>query len=109
MFLSAGFYLAYMFVPPYAGFYMLKIDAEEEAGIAHMYSDEELASRITRKAASWSIPLGPENLEITRGSEDITIEVNYAVNLSFFDLHERELVYHIEVKEPLKETDRVLQ
>jgi len=52
---------------------MLKTDVEEEARIAHMYTDEDLASRITRKAAAWSVTLGPDNLEIVRDSEQITM------------------------------------
>ena len=101
--------MAYMFVPPYAGFYMLKTDVEEEARIAHMYTDEDLASRITRKAAAWSVTLGPDNLEIVRDSEQITIKVDYTVSLNFFDRYVRELDYHILVEAPLKEKGRVLQ
>lgn len=109
LFLSASLYGAYKFVPPYAGFYMLKTEIEEEARTAHMYSDAALASRITVKAASWSIPLGPENLAISRGMEHLTITVDYTVDLVFFGRYTREIDYHIEVKEPLKEKGRLLQ
>ncbi len=108
MFLSAGIYAAYMFVPPYAGFYMLKTEVEEEVRVAHMYTDEVLAKRITGKAASWSIELSPQELQIYRGSDDIRIIVDYTVTLDFFDRYSRELVYHIDVNGPLKEKGRVL-
>lgn len=109
LFLAASFYGAYMFVPPYAGFYMLKTEVEEEARIAHMYTDEALEKRITGKAAAWSIPLGPENLEIIRGSDEIRITVDYTITLNFFDRYDRELVYNIDVRGPLKASGRVLQ
>ncbi|CAG1065167.1 hypothetical protein BAC1_00745 [uncultured bacterium] len=108
LFLSAGIYAAYMFVPPYAGFYMLKTEVEEEVRVAHMYTDEVLAKRITGKAASWSIELSPQELQIYRGSDDIRIIVDYTVTLDFFDRYSRELVYHIDVNGPLKEKGRVL-
>lgn len=88
---------------------MLKTEVEEEARVAHMYTDEALASRIITKAAAWSIPLGPENLEIVRGREEIRITVDYTVTLNFFDRYEHELFYYIDVKEQLKEKGRVLQ
>ncbi|OGP13782.1 MAG: hypothetical protein A2052_08880 [Deltaproteobacteria bacterium GWA2_54_12] len=109
LFLAVSFYGAYMFVPPYVGFYMLKTEVEEEARVAHMYTDEALESRITGKAAAWSIPLGPENLEIIRGRYQIRITVDYTVTLNFLDRYDRELVYNIDVSEPLKASGRVLQ
>lgn len=109
LFLAASFYGAYMLVPPYAGFYMLKTEVEEEAKLAHMYTDEALAGRITGKAAAWSIPLGPENVEIIRDRDEIRITVDYTVTLIFFDRYNRELVYNIDVREPLKVSGRVLQ
>lgn len=98
-----------MLIPPYAGFYMLKTEVEEEAKTAHMYTDAALADRITMKAAAWSIDLGPDKLLIERGMEHITIAVDYTVGLDFFGGYHRELAYHIEVRRPLKERGRVLQ
>lgn len=109
LFLAASFYVAYKVVPPYAGFYMLKTEVEEEARVAHMYTDEALESRITGKAAAWSILLGPENLVIIRGRDQIRITVDYTVTLNFLDRYDRELVYNIEVSEPLKASGRILQ
>jgi hypothetical protein len=107
--LSASIYGAYKFVPPYVGFYLLKTEVEEEARTAHMYTDAVLASRITGKAASWSVTLGPQNMAIVRGMEHITITVDYTVDLVFFDRYERSIDYHILVREPLKEKGRFLQ
>lgn len=108
-FLAALGYGAYMFLPPYVGYYMLKTEVEGEAKTAHMYTDEVLAKRITGKAATWSVSLDSESLQIYRGVEDIRIEVNYTVDLNFFDRYHHELVYSIEVEEPLKEPGKVLQ
>jgi len=107
--LSSGFYGAYMLIPPYAGFYMLKTEVEEEARTAHMYTDAALADRITMKAAAWAIELGPDKLLIERGMEHIKIVVDYTVGLDFLGGYHRELDYHIEVNRPLKERGRVLQ
>lgn len=109
LFFAAIFYSAYKVVPPYVGFYMLKTEVEEEAKIAHMYTDEALESRITEKAATWSVMLGPESLQIIRGRDEIRITVDYTVTLNFFDRYSRQIVYDIDVQEPLKEPGRVLQ
>ncbi|MBI2399812.1 MAG: hypothetical protein HYV23_01925 [Deltaproteobacteria bacterium] len=109
LFLAVSVYGAYKVVPPYAGFYMLKTEVEEEVRLAHMYTDEVLASRITKKAASWSIPLDPKNLEIIRGSDEIRITVDYTVTLNFFDRYNRELVYSVDVRGPLKDSGGVLR
>ncbi|MCC6502013.1 MAG: hypothetical protein IT362_02610 [Deltaproteobacteria bacterium] len=109
LFLASCFYAAYKFIPPYASFYMLKTEVEEEAKTSHMYTDAALANRITTKAAVWSIPLGPDKLVIARGTDQITITVDYTVDLDFFDRYHKELVYHIEVRQPLKERGRILQ
>lgn len=102
-FLAAGIYGAYMYGPPYVGYYMLKTEVEGEAKTAHMYSDEQLASRITKKAAAWSIPLDDEKLEILRGVEDIRINVYYTVDVNHFNTYHHVIPYGIEVQEPLKD------
>lgn len=105
----AVLYGAYMFIPPYAGYYMLKTEVKGEAKTAHMYTDASIMRRITEKASAWSVHLDESNVEITRGREKIRIAVNYAVDLDFFNRYEHRLSYSIEVTEPLKETGRVLQ
>lgn len=109
LFLASAFYGAYKFGPPYAAFYMLKIEVEGVAKTAHMYTDEKLAERIKDKAASWSVPLGEDSLEIVRGAENVSISIYYTVVVDFFGRYSREIDYSIEVEEPLKETGRVLQ
>lgn len=103
LFLAAVSYGAYKFAPPYFGFYMLRTDVGEEAKVAHMYTDEQLAGRILKKASVWSIPLGEENLLIERGRDDIRIAVSYSIVLDFFGRYKKELFYDIEVQKPLKE------
>lgn len=88
---------------------MLKTDVEDEAKIAHMYTDEALVKHILQKAEVWSIPIGTDNIEIIRDRSDITIAVHYTVTLNFLDRYTREINYEILIKEPLKETSRILQ
>ena len=92
-----------MFAPPYFGYLILKTDVEEEAKVAHMYTDEELAGHIIKKASAWSIPLSEENLLIEREAEDITISVHYRKELDFFNQYSKTLVYDIKVHKPLRD------
>lgn len=108
VFLAALGYGAYMFLPPYVGYYMLKTEVEGEAQTAHMYTDEVLAKRITGKAAAWSIPLDEEKLQIYRGVQDIRVVVHYTVDLDFFGKYHHELVYDIDVEKELKEPGSTL-
>lgn len=107
--LAALSYGAYKFAPPYFGYYMLKYDVEEEARYAHMYDDQKLAERITRKAATWSVPLKEDSLFIERGAEDIVITVHYTVGLDFFDRYGHTIAYDIAVREPLKDKEKSLR
>lgn len=103
-----GLYSAYKFAPPELEFYMFKTDIDEEAKIAHMYSDEALAKRIFQKAETWNVPIDADSLQIERGAYDITITADYTITLDFFGKYQRERKYHIFVQRPLKEAGRVL-
>lgn len=106
--ISSALYSAYKFAPPYLGYLMLKTEVEDEAKIAHMYTDRALERRIFQKASVWSIPIDEQNLEIVRDSSHISISVHYTVDLNFFDRYHKVLEYRIAVREPLKDPARVL-
>jgi hypothetical protein len=105
----AGIYAAYKFAPSYVSYRMLRVDVNNEAETAHMYTDAVIESHILKKAEGWAVPLDGEGVEIERGYDYITVSVHYTVTVSLFDRYERELVYDIRVTKPLKSVDRVLQ
>ena len=83
-FFAALLYGAYKIVPSYVSFYMTKTDVQEEAKIAHMYSDESLAKRILQNAETWSVPLTKDDIEIIRNNGYISITVRYTDRIVFF-------------------------
>lgn len=107
--LAVALYGGYKLVPPSVSYYMMKTDVEEEAKIAHMYSDPALAGRILEKASSWSVPVRREDISISRGFSDITIEVRYTVEIEFIGGYKKINQYYISVSEQLKEGGRVLR
>ncbi|MBI5643831.1 MAG: DUF4845 domain-containing protein [Deltaproteobacteria bacterium] len=101
-------YGAYVVAPPYAGYYMLKTEIEDEAKLGHMYTDQTIQRRILEKASTWSVPISDENLEIAREKEQITISADYTVTFNFLDKYKKEQKFHVEVTKPLKESSGAL-
>ncbi|MFQ5441223.1 MAG: hypothetical protein ACE5EB_00690 [Thermodesulfobacteriota bacterium] len=93
---------------PTFSYYMLKTDVEEEAKLAHMYTDETLRRRISTKAGSWNIPITSEDIEIKRGLRIISIKIHYSKTIVFFGRYKRRLDYQIETVRPLKESSGVM-
>lgn len=102
-------YGGYKLVPPSVSYYMLKTEVEEEAKIAHRYSDAALAGRIINKARTWDIPIERRDIVISRGFRDLTIDVAYSVEIRFVGGYTRTNEYYIHVSEPIKEGGNVLR
>ncbi len=102
-FITVIMYVAYMVVPPYASFYMLRTEVEEEAELAHKFSDEALAENVLSKAYIWNVPITVNNITISRSYESIDIKLDYSEKLDFPG-YTRVLNFHIAVSEPIKET-----
>lgn len=109
VFFAALLYGAYKIVPPYVSFYMTKTDVEEEAKIAHMYTDESLAQRILRNAEAWSVPLTKDDIEIVRDRDSISITVRYTDRIVFIGGFVEEIPHEIIVESELKETSGILK
>ncbi len=107
--LATSVYGASKFAPPYVSYYMLKTDVENEAKVAHMYMDQSIASRLLKKAVSWSVPIVQEDIEIQRGTEDITISIEYVETVDFPGGYSKDLAFSIHVEEPLKESSGALK
>lgn len=86
---------------------MLKTEVKDEAETASAYLDETLARRIVDKAAKWNVPLRREDIVIRRGFDDVTVEVNYSVEIDFPGGYKRIKHYSINVNTPLRETKLV--
>ncbi|GMR04378.1 MAG: hypothetical protein BMS9Abin23_0275 [Thermodesulfobacteriota bacterium] len=96
-------YAGYKFLRPSFSYYMLRTDVEEEAKLAHMYTDESLRERILVKAKAWSVPISSEDIEIIRGSRNIIIRISYSQTMIFFGRYSKTLYFTIETIKPLKE------
>ena len=107
--LASVIYGGYKFLPPYAAYYMIKTDIEQEAKNAHMYTDDALARRIITKGLTWDVPVTAKNLKIERGYTTISIELNYEVTLNFFDRYSKTLKFRAYSEEHLKDPSGVLR
>lgn len=102
-------YAAYVVAPPYVSNYMLSIEVDNQANLAHLFKDETMADEILKKADAWSVPITRENITITRGIEDITIEVRYRVDFIFFGSYTKTMDMSIIVHKRLATTDTRLR
>lgn len=107
-FLGLSIYGAWVVAPPWLAFWMLKTEVEDEAKIAHMYTNQALQKRILMKAHAWNVPITEDNLEIVRGRDFISIQVDYNVTFVFFNSYEKEQRFFIDVSKPLKDGSGVL-
>ncbi len=88
---------------------MTKTDVEEEAKIAHMYTDESLTQRILRNAETWSVPLTKDDIEIVRNNGYISITVRYTDRIVFIGDFVEEIPREIIVESELKETSGIMK
>ncbi|MBI2411617.1 MAG: hypothetical protein HYV24_00195 [Deltaproteobacteria bacterium] len=107
-FFGLSIYGAWVVAPPWLAFWMLKTEIEDEAKIAHMYSNQALQKRILTKAHAWSVPINEDNLEIVRGRDFISIQADYTVTFTFFNSYEKQQRFYIDVSKPLKDASGVL-
>ena len=77
----AGIYLGIQALPPYFYNYQFKDDLVEIArfGSANNKSEEDIRSEVMKKAASYNLPIRPDQVQISRDQGDVGIAVNYNV------------------------------
>jgi len=107
-FFGLSIYGAWVVAPPWLAYWMLKTEVEEEAKISHMYTSQVLEKRILTKAHAWNVPITSDNLEIVRGRDFISIQVDYTVTFTFFNQYEMAQRFYIDVSKPLKDGSGVL-
>jgi hypothetical protein len=76
-----------------------------------MYNDATMKKRILEKARSWSIPLNEEDVVISRGNEEITVEVQYTqiISLDFVDGYDWVIPVDIIATSPIRENSGILR
>lgn len=109
VFFAALLYGAYKIVPSYVSFYMTKTDVEEEAKIAHMYTDDSLAEHILKNAEAWSVPLTKDDIEIIRNNGYISVTVRYTDRIVFIGGFVEEIPREIIVESELKDSSGILK
>jgi len=97
LFLAVCLYAGYLLVPPYTTFYLFKTEVENEATLAHIYSDADLAKRIYERAMDWNIPINLRDIRIIRGKNEINITIFYVVTLDVAGYYQRDMEYFVDV------------
>lgn len=79
----AGFYLAWKLIPPYFNNYQFE-DEVQNAALMNSYSTrspEEISSDLAKKAAEYDIPLTPEQINVERNGNELSIWAEYTVHV----------------------------
>jgi hypothetical protein len=83
IFLGLGAYVAYKIIP-------VKVKAAEVRGVvvdeaksAGTRNNEKILGAILAKAREDNLPITEDNVKISRGNNEITVEVNYIVPIEF--------------------------
>jgi hypothetical protein len=83
--LLVGGFVLYKILPAYWGDFKLGRLLEEKA-VNYTYikkSDQDIANTISESAHEFDVPLSPEQVQVQRGSGDLTITAEYSVHVDF--------------------------
>ncbi len=79
----AGFYMAWVLIPPYYNNYSFQDELDNQARMA-VYSqltDMQVAEALAKKAKELEIPLTAEQIHVQRSGAEITISTEYTVSV----------------------------
>ncbi len=78
-----AFYAAWMLLPPYVSNYEFQDDVRSEALMNSYTSKSEQDIRITlsKKAAEYGIPLQPEQINVSRNGNELSIWADYTIHV----------------------------
>lgn len=100
---AATAYAASKAAPPFIAYYMLKTDVKNDVmKNAHMYSDAEVEKLILNKAHSWSVPIGHDEVVITRLMESISVKISWSETININNLYVKTVYFDIAEEAPLK-------
>jgi hypothetical protein len=78
-----GIFIAYKMIPVKVKAAELRQEVVDQAKAAGMRGDEKIMAAILRKAEEEQLPVSAESVNIRRGANTITIDVEYTVPVDF--------------------------
>ena len=79
----AAFYAAWMMLPAYINNYQFQDDLRNEA-LINSYnnkSEQDIRNTLAKKAAEYGIPLQPEQINVQRSGQELSIWADYKVHI----------------------------
>ncbi len=79
----AVFYTLYLVVPPYFANYQFEdaINTEARLSAYSQKSADDIKATVIKKAHELEIPIQPEQVQVTRAGNEITISADYSVHV----------------------------
>ena len=81
--LAIGIFIAWKMIPIKVRAADLRQEVMDDAKSAGMMNDEKIRASIMAKARENQLPVGDDNVKISRGANQITIVVDYVVPVEF--------------------------
>lgn len=78
----AGF-IAYKVIPVKVKAAEMRQEVIDEAKSAGTHNDDKIRDDILAKARENNLPVGPDNIKINRGNNEIDVQVDYVVPIEF--------------------------
>ena len=83
VFMLIALFIAYKLVPVKIKAAELRQEVIDQAKAAGMRGDDRILQAILKKAEDNNLPVGPDNVNIKRTNNNITVDVNYVVPVVF--------------------------
>ncbi|MGA7614048.1 MAG: hypothetical protein WBX15_02600 [Thermoanaerobaculia bacterium] len=99
--LVGAVYVAYKLVPVKLKAADMRQTITDEARSAGSSQDKAIRKRILERANELGLPLASEDLKITRGNQQITIEADYTVPVAFPGGYVYQWHFHHEADNPI--------
>ena len=81
--LAIGIFIAYKVIPVKVKAAELRQEVVDEAKSAGTHNDDKIKGNILSKARENNLPVTEDNIKISRGNNEITVDVEYTVPIEF--------------------------
>ncbi len=81
--LAIGVFIAYKLIPVKVKAAELRQEVVDEAKSAGTHNDDKIRANILRKAREDDLPVTEDNIKISRGNNEISVDVEYTVPIEF--------------------------
>ncbi len=81
----AGFYLAWVLIPPYYNNYSFQDELDNQARTAvynQQMTEDDVKKALAKTAQDLNIPLSPEDIHVQKSNGDISIWAEYTISVS---------------------------